>query len=417
MIHTPPVDASSKDRSPFYPGHPVPAESFIGRSVQVDRLLRRGAAQVAAGKPVTAFVEGEYGIGKSSLVAYAQRIADKDYGLHPIYVTLGGAKTLEDLIARLIESTLSSGAFESTRLDALRDWLGKYVGDQQLFGFRINFERLKADAPAFASPRGLLDFLAQGLERLSPSGVRGVFLVLDEINGIVADPGFAAFVKSVTDENSFRPAPVPLMLVLCGTDDKRREMIARHQSVDRVFEVVPVGPMDGHEVEQFYRETFARVSMHVEGSAMPLLYTFSAGLPKFMQMLGDSAFWIDRDGIVDVDDVISAVNATAEDVGRKFVDRQVYDALKSEKYQSILHEIGKRGPVEMAFLRKDVIDTLEDAQRKVFDNFLQRMQALNVIRKGERQGEYCFNVLMVRYYIYLYTQRRDGAFLHDSGAG
>jgi DNA-binding NtrC family response regulator len=62
----------SKGRSPFYPDQPVPVEWFRGRKEQIQHILQRGVGQVAAGKPVTMFVEGEYGIGKSSIAAFAQ---------------------------------------------------------------------------------------------------------------------------------------------------------------------------------------------------------------------------------------------------------------------------------------------------------------------------------------------------------
>ena len=52
--------ASTKGKSPFYPGQPVPVELFVGRSAQIERIMTRGVAQVAAGKPVSMFIQGEY---------------------------------------------------------------------------------------------------------------------------------------------------------------------------------------------------------------------------------------------------------------------------------------------------------------------------------------------------------------------
>lgn len=56
----------NKGRSPFCPGQPVPVELFVGRRDQLKRIGQRGAAQTEQGKPTAFFVEGEYGIGKSS---------------------------------------------------------------------------------------------------------------------------------------------------------------------------------------------------------------------------------------------------------------------------------------------------------------------------------------------------------------
>lgn len=214
------------------------------------------------------------------------------------------------------------------------------------------------------------------------------------------------FLKSFVDENGVRREPVPLLLALCGTDDKRREMIQRHKPVDRIFDVIHVDAMSDSEMDEFFTSAFKSVGISVEPGALVLFRVFSAGLPKIMQMLGDSAYWIDRDANIDREDVGQAAFATAEDVGRKFVDQQVFNALRSEKYQAILDIIGQQAPLEMSFVRGDIMASLSDVQQKVFDNFLQRMRQLNVIRQGERKGEYVFNVLMVRYYIYITAQRR-----------
>ena len=55
-----------KDYSPFTPGRPVPAQQFVGRATEVERLRRAAAAAVATGRVQVAFLEGERGIGKSS---------------------------------------------------------------------------------------------------------------------------------------------------------------------------------------------------------------------------------------------------------------------------------------------------------------------------------------------------------------
>ena len=74
----------SKGKSPFYPGQPVPVELFVGRAKQIDRIMNRAVAQVSAGKPIAVFVQGEYGIGKSSIAGFVQWIAEKHQALHGI---------------------------------------------------------------------------------------------------------------------------------------------------------------------------------------------------------------------------------------------------------------------------------------------------------------------------------------------
>ena len=105
-------DIENKGRSPFYPDQPVPVELFQGRKAQIKHILQRGVAQVANGKPVTMFIEGEYGIGKTSIATFVQWLADTRHALHGIYVSLGGATSLDDVAEKILTSTVRSGALQ-----------------------------------------------------------------------------------------------------------------------------------------------------------------------------------------------------------------------------------------------------------------------------------------------------------------
>ena len=391
----------SKGKSPFYPGQPVPVELFVGRAKQIDRIMNRAVAQVSAGKPIAVFVQGEYGIGKSSIAGFVQWIAEKHQALHGIYAPLGGARELSDVAVTVLEATLRSGAFDPKRSEKVRNWLAKYIGRQELFGFTLNAEALRKVAPSLATPFGMLGFLTETVERLKDDGIKGIFLVLDEINGITENPQFANFIKGLVDTNAMSSKPLPLLLMLCGVEERRRQMIQKHQPVDRIFDVIEIESMDVKEMEAFFQRAFDSVSMPVEPSAMSILTQYSAGFPKLMHLVGDAAFWIDRDGIIKQADALTAVFLAAEEVGKKYVDQHVYRALRSPDYKSILAKIGKMDPDTMSFKKADVASGLTESEKKKFNNFLQKMKSLNVLRSGDVPGEYIFNVRMVRLYIWL----------------
>jgi hypothetical protein len=298
----------AKGKSPFYPGQPVPVELFVGRAAQIDRIMTRGVGQVAQGKPVSMFVQGDYGIGKSSIAAFAQWLAEKDHGLHGIYVSLGGARSLNDVAASILEGTLRSGALNRTKGEKIRSWLGKYIEKLELFGFTLDFAKLQQDAPQLASPSGLLAFLGEVRTRLDDAGVKGLFLVLDEINGIAANGDFSHFLKGLVDTNGMSPKPVPLLLMLCGVEERRRQMIQNHQPVDRIFDVVDIEGLSKGEMEEFFKRAFTSVQRTVQNGALHTLIHYSAGFPKIMHLVGDAAYWIDQDGLIDGKDAGAAVS-------------------------------------------------------------------------------------------------------------
>lgn len=396
-----------KGKSPFHPGQPVPPELFVGRKPQIDRILERGAGQVAAGKSVCMFVEGEYGIGKSSIAGFAQRVAEEQFGLLPVSVNLGGVGDLEGLSARLLEAVVMA-AKGPTAIDRIREWLGKYVGRQTLFGLTVNLEALKRYPPRLESPSQMLGFLRETLERLGPP-MTGMFLCLDELNGIVNDPRFPHFIKGLVEENAASSRPLPLLLMLCGVEDRRRTMIRHHPAVDRLFYVVEIEKMSQEEMEEFFTRSFADAGMTVTRGAMHVLTQYSAGLPKVMHVIGEEAYFQSGDVEVREPEAYTAVVAAAEEIGRKFVDQQVIRALKSPDYHSILDKLGRLGASTAGFTKKEIAEGLTPGEKKKLDNFLTRMKKLHVLRSGDSAGEYVFNVQMVRVYIWLRTQHEKAA--------
>jgi hypothetical protein len=403
------VTKAEKSRSPFYPGQPVPVELFVGRAAQIERIRTRGVQQVARGKPATFFVQGEYGIGKSSIAGYVLRLAERQHGLLRIYANLGGADDLTGMAGAILEATVRSGAFNPTTAEKIRNWLSKYIGRQELFGLSLNLDTLRQDAPNLATPFQMLNFLSEGLHRLKDAKVKGVFLVLDEINGIAANPQFAHFIKGLVEQNAMADHPMPLLLMLCGVEERRRQMIENHPPVDRIFEIVDIEAMSEHEMKDFFSRSFSSVHMSVEPEAMGILTRYSAGLPKIMHLVGDVAYWLDEDAVLTKGEAFRAVVEAAEEVGKKYVDQQIYKALRSADYHSILDKIAKMGPDRMSFTRQEVAAGLTDSEKKKLGNFLQKMKRLNGIRSGEVQGEYVFCVRMVRFYIWLQSVVKTGS--------
>ena len=125
-----------------------------------------------------------------------------------------------------------------------------------------------------------------------------------------------------------------------------------------------------------------------------------------MHLVGDAAFWIDEDCKINEEDAMRAVMVAADDVGKKYVDQQVYKALRSSDYHSILAKIAKMGPGTMSFTKDQIIPGLTESEKRKLNNFLQKMKTLHVLRSGEVRGEYIFNLRMVRLYIWLQSLQK-----------
>jgi hypothetical protein len=384
-----------KGINPFYPGQPVPVEFFTGRMKEIQRIIR-AIAQVEQGKQQAVFLTGEYGIGKSSLAGFLNFFAEKNNYILGIHVFLGGAETLEDLAEKTVESVLRQQIYEEKKSEKIRNFLSKYIGQQNLFGININFQQLKADAPNIS--RGFLPFLSELLERLKDDGIKGLMLILDEINGITRNKQFSHFIKSLVDENAISKKPIPLLLMLCGIEERRIEMIQHHQPVERIFDVIEINPMNGVEMKDFFTKSFSTVGIDIKPEAMGLMCHYSAGFPKLMHIIGDKVFWENNDNVIDEKDVREGIVEAAIDVGSKFIDQQVYKALKSNVYKSILKKLAQSG-FDLSFKKSQIEKTLNTSEKKNFNNFLQRLKKLGLLISGEETGEYIFTSRLARLYI------------------
>ena len=67
---------------------------------------------------------------------------------------------------------------------------------------------------------------------------------MDEINGIAGNPQFAHFLKGLVDTNAMSGKPLPLLLVLCGVEERRRKLIQCYKPVERLFDIISVENMN-----------------------------------------------------------------------------------------------------------------------------------------------------------------------------
>ncbi|MBD3266008.1 AAA family ATPase [bacterium] len=379
------MNQEQKGQSPFFPGQPVPVDLFVGRSQEKERI-DRASYQVANGKPQAIFITGEYGIGKSSLARFARLAAEENQGVIGFHCMLGGVSTLDDLSLSVVQSIVDSYSTKPSVTKTIRDFLSEYIGEQSLFGVTLRLDKLKKDAPDIS--RGFLPFLRQIYHRIQKE-YKGILLIIDEINGITGNPNFGAFLKGLVDENALSDTPLPLLLMVCGTEERYREIVKNYIPVERIFHIIQIDKMSDEEMRDFFDKAFDKVGMRVDAEAMDLICRNSGGFPRLMHLVGDAAFWIAKNNTINEETAIQAILVAAEDVGRKFLDQQVYKALKSPHYHEILKKLSHLnvGP-ELKFKKNQIDTKLNADEKKKLNNFLQRMKKLNVIFPSEQRGEY-----------------------------
>lgn len=360
---------------------------------EIERILR-SVKQVAAGKQENIFLTGERGIGKSSLAAFVRYLAEKEHAFLGVHVYMGAVNTVEEFVRKTFERLLQE-SIDKPIFEKIKTFFGNHIKQVGLFGLSVKFEIDPDDL------KNAVNNFLPALDRLYDKirdDKKGVLLILDDINGITASPEFAHFLKSMVDEIATRQKTLPLLLLLAGVPERRDEMIKNQESIGRIFDVIEIKPFSREETDEFYQKAFSAEEVTVDKEALTALYQYSGGLPMLLHEVGDAVFWADSDNRITKNDALSGIIEAANIVGKKYLDRQVYRAIRSDRYRSILQKIVKPD-LTMRFVRKDIAKRLTDDEKRVLDKFLGRMKDLGVVRSGEHAGEYIFANNLFRLYM------------------
>lgn len=385
--------------SPFTPGRPVPIEYFIARLKEITRL-ERAVKQASSGRNENIFILGERGIGKSSLASFVRYLAEKEYDFIGAHCFLGGVKDLEEMV-RVIFQRLLQEVSDKSVFDSLKGVFDKYIKAITLFGVGVEFTENRSQL------RTLIDNFLPAIKKVNETireRKKGIILILDDLNGITGVSRFAQFLKSFVDELATPGGSLPLLLILVGIPERRNDLINYQPSVARIFDIIDLSPMNEDESKKFFNEMFSKQKISVTPGALSLMVSLSGGFPMLMHEVGDAVFWLNTDNCIDEIEARRGIVEAAETVGKKYLDPQVYQALRSETYRSILRRVGKL-PLGESFYRKDILEEVPKREQKTFDNFLRRAKKLGIISETEVRGEYRF--INMLYHLYVWFEAEE----------
>lgn len=388
----------NKENSPFTPGSPVPVELFVGRSEQIRELIRY-VGQISSGKQENVFLAGDRGIGKSSLASYLRSYVIKRKNILGIHVFLGRVSTLEGMVHHIFNQLLKV-AHGQTWFENISGFFGKHIKDIGLFGVSVSFNPPDQDLKELV--RNFPEAISNLWQKIKDQK-DGLFIVLDDINGLVEKPEFANWYKSFVDEVATQYEDFPVFLMLVGLPEKRDALAKLQPSLMRIFRVVGIEKLSDQEVKSFLSQAFEIADMRVDTEAMNLMVRYSSGLPLLMHEIGDAVFWADADGVISEKDAVQGLLTAAGKVGEKYLDPKVYRAIRSQRYRSILRKLGQI-PLSREFTKKEVETTLNESEKRVFHNFLRRIRDLGVIERDIERGSGAYRFVNEIYPIYIWLE-------------
>ncbi|MDD9819550.1 MAG: ATP-binding protein [Nitrospira sp.] len=390
------------DNNPFTPGQPVDAEFFTGRTKQVEEL--RAMVRMARKKRLqVGWISGERGMGKSSLALFINHLAERHEQAVVAHVHLGGVKTVDELAQATHLQLLKDNQTQRWG-KALWDAFGKHIESVDTFGVKFQFKDKGDTLPARASE--FPDALNQ-IVRTAGEDREVLLLTFDDINGLADNPEFSHWLKSMVDGEVTSRKHNHVCLIFAGLEERLRKMQKANPSVIRVFQpLIHIHPWTTEERENFFRNSFAKGNATIGKNAIAELARYSEGLPIVAHQIGHAVWGIARTEKITLEDVHDGVVVAANNFGERFLKSDVIQALRSDKYRSILRKIAQRPDWhEIEFSREQLrsLTVLTADEKKTMDNFLNRMRTLGAIVpvKERDRGVYRFATHVHRIYFFL----------------
>ena len=370
------------ESSPFRPGQPIPIEFFVGRRKEVERLHGMVKASVRGNFRI-GFVSGERGIGKSSLAHFVRVLAEHESKTVGCHVFLGGVHELEEMLRRTFDRLLKD-SMDKPWHESIKSFFGNRIRKVGLFGVTLELNLAGADLSMLA--HDFVPSISQLLDQLKDRNA-ALLLILDDMNGLATSEVFANWLKSIVDEIATSRRKIPLCVLFVGLEERRRELVRNQPSLARVFELIDITPWSDDEVREFYKRAFESAGATVSDDDLSVLASFTGGLPVLAHELGDAVWRTTQSLPIDENDIAKGVVLAAEVIGRKLLEPQIFQAIRSERYRSILRKMAVEvEPPDLRFQRTELLARLTEAEKRVMDNFLRRMRELGALETDRRFG-------------------------------
>lgn len=371
--------------SPFEPGHPVSPDKFKGRKKDIIKIIRYLPKVVNKGIPQHFFITGKRGMGKTSFVKYIGNFAEDNYQMVHIYVNNEGSNTLDELIQNLVEKMFKEFNKETWGKKIINSFVDN-LDEINIKGVGISLK----NKPELVGniKNNFADFLINTCKELKDK--KGIFIVIDDINGLSDTPDFANWYKGLFETLYFDEEVIPVSFSLVSYQDKFEKLCNQNPSFARIFNLIEIDHLDDEDIKEFYLDTFCRYNIKFsEDKYLNEMVYYSWGMPLIMQQIGDAVFWNSLDGEIDENNAYSGIINAALELGNKQI-RNKLNKIKNPNSLGILYKLGKNEKME--FKNSEVKAFLSDSEINAFDDFLNEMHDLDIIESvgKEDNGEYAF---------------------------
>ena len=366
----------SYKESYFEPEQPVSVDRFKGRENVIHEIIKYFPS-IQSGNPQHFFISGYKGMGKSSLAHMIANIAETDYSMVTAHILNDGVHTIDELIIQIIERILNAIKSEKWA-DNIFNFFEDRIESVGLGGLNIKFkphdDELKNIKDNFAFY--LSDLISNFKDK------DGIFIIIDDINGLTQTPDFANWYKSFADTLFTSVDNAPIAIMLTGFPEKLMKLHKHNSSVNRIFHTHELGSLNDNEIENFYENIFSMSNMNINTNALDVMIKYSFGMPAMMQEIGNTIFWQKNDEYINENDAYNGIYNTCKRVKEKYLNPIIDEYNKD--YDVLIKKIGGvvSPSLHSTFLKEDMINTIDEDMIPLFEEFFSNALESNVIKSA-----------------------------------
>ena len=397
---------------------------FVGRESEISRI-DEAFFHTKMGNSSRIMIIGERGIGKSSLLLYANYLAESKihtekgkYDFLTLNIRVDKNTSLTNLISKIEKVLFRKLRHSEKTLTCLKkSWA---------FLQRVEIQGVKIRSGDQVSDSELIDnciySLVDTIKSITDESTDlfdlhckkdGIILLIDEADNASPELNLGTFLKSLA-ETMIAEDCHNFGIIVAGLPNLRDVLRSSHESSLRLFEELELSPLSEKEVETVILHGLQEASIRNEEKhtttpeALKRVFSYSEGYPHFVQQIGSSAFLYSKDTTISAEDVQAGMfmkNGALDLIGGRYYSKYFYSQIKEDAYRDILLVMSDkwnqwitRGEIKEKFNSKD--STLNNGLKALCDRHI-------IIRHPSLRGRYRLQWVSFALWIKMTTAREE----------
>ncbi|MCX6327710.1 MAG: AAA family ATPase [Bacteroidia bacterium] len=374
--------------NPFRPNSIASSDLFQGRKEEM-LLIEQSLFQTKNGNPQHFLVEGERGLGKSSLFLMVEQQASGKIPLRNsekvnfivINIELDSTQTFFEIL-KTIAADFKRALSERDGIKKLASGVWDFLSNWEILGVRYH----KMDENLI-QPYEILNELVVNFERVikqAQSEIDGILILIDEADRPSEKASLGELIKLLTEKLSKRGCD-QVVIGMTGQPGLIAKLKASHESSSRIFSVLTLKPLSDDENKAVVLSGLRKANQinkeqtTIDNEALKLISQLSEGYPHFLQEFASKAFEKDVDGRICIEDVKEGafgVHGALKQLGHKYFNELYFTQIGSDEYRRVLQAMSQFSDswVNGEKIKNEI--TIKDT---TLNNALQALKTRNII--------------------------------------